>query len=322
MILLTGGTGFVGRHLARQFVADGRRVRVLSRTPGRISFPDDVSLAQGDLTDPASLRSALSDVNTVVHAGAVLRDGSTPDSSALGRVNVGGTEALARAARDLGVRHFIHISSGGVYGDGNTGSPHQEGDTPFPVTPYERSKLSAEQALVATLEGSRTRWTILRPQGLYGPDRPETVAFFRTVAQRAWWLHGPAHLVVHPTHIDDLTAAVRLVLDRDDLQHQVINIGGARWLEYRELISMTGARVGHVPYQLCAPPWTGQIAAVISRAWGAAVPPPALLARLARVWVNRAVSIEKARRLLRFQPLTLESGLDQTVAELRRRELL
>ena len=321
MILLTGGTGFVGHHLARQFVTDDRRVRVLSRTPGRIVLPDGVSWALGNLTDLASLRSALRDVETVVHAGAVLHDGLTPDTS-LERVNTGGTETLARVARDMGVRQFVHISSAGVYGDGCTPSPHRESDIPVPGTPYERSKLSAEQTLITTLEGSQVNWTILRPQGLYGPDRPATAAFFRMVARKRLWLHGPAHVVVHPTHITDLTAAVRLVLDRNDLQHQVINIGGARWLEYSELISITGAFVGHLPYQLRAPRWTTQLAAVASRVWRVAGTPSAFVEKLSRTSINRAVSIEKAHRLLGFEPLALESGIDQTATELRRRALL
>ena len=316
MILLTGGTGFVGRHLARQFIADARRVRILSRAPGRVALPDGVSWAQGDLADAESLRGALLDVRTVVHAAAVLPGERTPDAS-LERINAHGTETLARIARGMAVRRFVHISSAGVYGDGFTASPHREDDTPAPATPYERSKLLAEQALDKALEGSRVSWTVLRPTGLYGSDRPATAAFFCKVAQKRLWLHGAAHVVVHPTHITDLTAAVRLVLDRNDLHREVINIGGARWLEYPELISLTGASIGHVPYQLCAPRWTEHITAVAARAWGAIGNPPAVLARLSRRWVNRSVSIEKARRLLGFEPLALESGLDQTAAELR-----
>ena len=316
MILLTGGTGFVGRHLARQFIADARRVRILSRAPGKAELPGTVSWAQGDITDPPSLREALVDVSTVIHAAAVLPDAGTPDG-VLARINADGTETLARIARGMAVRRFVHISSAGVYGDGFTASPHREDDTPAPATAYERSKLSAEQALGKALDGSRVSWTVLRPTGLYGSDRPATAAFFCRVARKKLWLHGPAHVLVHPTHITDLTAAVRLVLDRNDLHHEVINIGGARWLEYPELISLTGACIGHVPYQLCAPRWTEPIAAVAARAWGAIGNPPAVLARLSRRWVNRSVSIEKARRLLGFEPLALESGLDQTAAELR-----
>lgn len=321
MILLTGGTGFVGRHLVQQFIADGHHVRVLSRTPGRIALPASASWVLGDLTDPDSLPAALCDVDIVVHAGGVLHEGSRSEAS-LERVNVGGTKAIARVARDSGVRKFVHISSAGVYGDGCTAAPHCESDTPAPVNPYERSKLSAEHALIATLEGSNVNWTILRPQGLYGPDRAATVDFFRAVATKRLWLHGPSRVVVHPTHIGDLTAAVQLVLDRNDLQHEIINIGGARWLEYCELVSLTGTSVGHVPFQICAPRWTRQIAAFTARAVRSVGRRHAPIERLSRAWINRAVSIEKARRLLGFEPLALESGLNQTATELRRRVLL
>ena len=317
MILLTGGTGFVGRHLATQFVADGRRVRVLSRAPAREVLPDAVSWAQGDLADPASLRAALRNVQTVVHAAALLHGGQMPDT-AFEQVNAGGTESLARAAREMGVRRFLHIGSAGVYGDGFTATPHRESDVPGPGTPYERSKLSAERALATALEGSVVQWTILRPQGLYGYDRPETAAFFRAVARRRFWFHGPARVIVHPTHIDDLVAAVRLVVDREDLRGTLINVGGARPLEFRELISLIGKRVGHTPYQVSAPLPVARVAALAARAWAAAGKPPAMLARLSRVLINRAVSIEKARSLLGFEPVTLEWGLDRTAAELRR----
>jgi nucleoside-diphosphate-sugar epimerase len=317
LILLTGGTGFVGRHLASQFAFEGHRVRVLSRTPDRTVLPDGVSLVKGDLTDPASLRVAMCDIGTVVHAGAALQNGSRSHAE-LERVNASGTAALAQIARNAGVRQFVHISSAGVYGDGDTSSPHLESDTPAPVTPYEQSKLSGEKALVSTLEGSKVQWTILRPQGLYGANRPATAAFFQLVARKKLWLHGPANIVVHPTHIDDLASAVRLVLKRDDTHHEIFNIGGERWLDYRELITLTGAALGRVPIQLRAPRWTSQVVGLGVRAWSANSRPPDLLVRLARTWVNRAVSIEKARYRLGFEPLTLAAGIYQTATELLR----
>ena len=321
MILLTGGTGFVGRHLASQFVTDGRRVRVLSRAPGRVPLPDAVSWARGDLAEPATLQGALRDVSIVVHAAAAMPDGQTR-AAHLEQVNAGGTNTLARAAREAGVRQFIHISSAGVYGDGSSTAPHCENGALNPGTPYEQSKLSAEEALTSALDGSDVHWTILRPQGLYGSDRPATAEFFRSVARRRFWLHGPTRVIVHPTHIRDLTSAVRLVVHRDDLHHEVINVGGAQALEFRELISLIGMRVGHTPYQFFAPRPAAQLAAVAARALAVAGNPPAILARICRVLVNRAVSIEKARSLLGFEPVALEWGLDQTVSDVRRNGLL
>lgn len=317
MILLTGGTGFVGRHLTAQFLADNRRVRVLSRDPGRCRAAEGLACVKGDIIDGVALRAALRDVRTVVHAAAVLPGGATrePDFE---DVNARGTGVLARAAREMGVRRFVHVGSAGVYGDGRIKEPHRECDEPNASTPYERSKLSAERALASVLEGSDVKWTILRPQGLYGHDRPATAEFFRAVARRRLWFHGPVRVLVHPTHIADLVSAVRLVLDRDDLHAEVINVAGDRALEYRELISLVGRCVGHEPLQLCAPRWIRSLARLSSRAWGTLGSPPEMLARLSRESINRTVSIEKARRLLGFVPMELEQGIDQTAKELRR----
>ena len=316
MILLTGGTGFVGRHLVQQFTIDARPLRVLSRTPGRITLPGTISWAAGDLRDAPSLHAALRGVDTVVHAAAVL-PGSARTDSDLDAVNAAGTAAIARAAREMGVARFVQISSAGVYGDGGTAAPHRESDAPSPGNAYERSKLAAERALAASLADSRVSWTILRPQGLYAGDRPATAALFRKVATQRVWVHGSARVMVHPTYIADLVAAVALVIDRADLHSEVINIGGSRALELRDLIAMIGTQMEHTPRQVVLPRAAGRLAALLVRGWTAFGTPPAPLARQAREWINRAVNIDKARQLLGFTPVALEWGLDQTAAQLR-----
>lgn len=298
MILVTGGTGFIGRHLVNQLLAEGRPVRVLSRTPERHRFPPPVELVAGDLTDPASLAAALREVETIVHLAGVI----SPDRSEaheLARVNVDGTELLAGAARAQGIRRFVHISSAGVYGDGNDPKPFLETDPPNPATPYEKSKLSGEQRLVDSLATSEVQWTILRPTGVYGAARPATGRLFRTIAQRRWWLHGLGRAVVHPTYVSDLCGAIGQVIRHPGLHRMVINIGGARSLEFPELIRLIGKRVGHTPRQISVPKWIR-----------------------GRSWINRSVNIEKARRQLGFEPVPLEWGLDETVSELRSRGVL
>lgn len=307
MILLTGGTGFLGRHLLPRLAAEGRRVRALSRARRE---GGGVEWVQGDLTDPASLPAAVEGVDTVVHAGAVLRAGASLES-----VNAGGTRALAEAARRAGVRRFVHVSSAGVYGDGAGPRPHLETEPTAALTPYERSKLAAERALVEALEGSAVQWTILRPQGLYGADRPATAELFREIARRRLWLHGPARVVVHPTHVLDLVAAIMAVVSRGGLHGEVINVGGERALEYPELIALIGARVGRAPLQLRAPGWLAPMARAAARALGSAR--PAVLDRLGREWINRSVDIGKARRELGFEPVPLEQELDRIAAQLR-----
>ncbi|MGH7593513.1 MAG: NAD-dependent epimerase/dehydratase family protein, partial [Gemmatimonadales bacterium] len=195
-------------------------------------------------------------------------------------------------------------------------APHREADTPRPGNAYERSKLAAEHVLAAALAGSPVSWTILRPQGLYGADRPATATQFREIAHRRLWVHGPARVAVHPTHVADLVAVVARVLGREDLDGEVINVGGERSLEFSDLIALIGRCIGHAPLQFRAPRWTGHAARIAAHGWSAVGTPPNALTRQARSWINRAVDIDKARRLLGFQPVPLEWGIDQTARAL------
>lgn len=294
---------------------------MLSRRGKPEEAPGGVEWAVGDLQDAASLARPLDGVSAVVHLAAMLPAGGRSDAD-LAALNAGGTEALAQAALAAGTPRFVHVSSAGVYGDNPRLEPLLETDPPAPGNGYERSKLSAERAVESTLSRSDVRWTILRPAGLYGADRPATAAFFRDVARRRLWLHGPVAVLVHPTHVRDLVGAIAAALDRDDLGGEVINIGGSRGLEYRELIGLIGTRVGRTPLQISAPAWCALPARGAAAAWRVVGTPPAALARLAKPRINRTVNTGKARRLLAFEPIPLERGLDETAAELRGKGLL
>lgn len=281
-------------------------------------MPAPVEVVPGDLADEPSLRAALAGVQVVIHAAASVGEGRS--EADLMRTNAEGTGRLARVALRCGVPRFIHLSSAAVYGDEAVAKRHGEDDPLNARSPYQRSKLAAEVALAQALaqaHGSATmHWTILRPAGLYGPDRPQTQAFFREVARRKVWLHAAAPAVLQPTHVDDLVQAVDLALRHEGSRGEAINVGGSRALTYPELIALVAARVGARPLQLHAPRWARRVAAGAARirpGWGAAAP----LVRLGREGPNSAVDIGKARRLLGFEPMPLEAGLDRTVAEMR-----
>lgn len=287
MILLTGGTGFVGRHMMATCAAEGRAVRVLSRRAAPAPLPASVTWTQGDLGDAALVRSALEGIETVIHAAALLpASGASP--AAFHQVNVEGTRTLAGIARTI-VKRFIFVSTAGVYGDRGH-APHAESDATAPDDLYSRTKLTAEQAMAKALLNSEVRWTILRPPGLYAGDRDETAALVHAVATKPVWLHGPRRVILQPTHVSDVVRAAITVSTRDDLGGEILNIGGARTLAFQELIAMVGARVGHSPRQVSLPAFRT---------------------------VDRSIGIARARQRIGFEPMPLEAGLDATVAELR-----
>jgi dihydroflavonol-4-reductase len=281
-----------------------------------------VQVRQGDLLDPASLSIALEGVTTVVHLAAALPD-SGFSAAIVRQTNVVGTTNLARAARECHVAQLIHCSSAGVYGDGMTLVPHNESGPIAPRTPYEQTKLEAERALETELSATSVSWSILRPSGVHGPGRLASAQFYRRVNSSPLWVHGPATVIVHPTYVGDVVSAVLLTLGRTDLTAQIMNVGGSRALTYPELIELVGRRLGVRVHQFQLPsPLTRAVASVGLGAARRFRYRPAVLERLTYAVVNRSVDIGRARRLLGFEPQSLEVGIDETIAWARQERLL
>ncbi len=162
-VLLTGASGFVGRHLQRDLAARGYRVRTAGRTAKLVS-PDVEHVPIGDLGAPIDWRPVLAGVDHIVHgAGLAHADGEIPEER-YQAVNTQATLALARAAQEAGIRRFIFLSSIRAQSGPISDKPISETDTPSPTDAYGRSKLGAEQGL-ARLD---LDWIALRPVLVYG----------------------------------------------------------------------------------------------------------------------------------------------------------
>jgi len=169
-VLVTGASGFVGRHLIRALKDAGHEVAACSRS--RVEVPGIFYVASPDLGPGADWTAALAGVDAVVHlAGLAAVDGPGNSADLEGeyrRVNVEGTRALAKQAAKAGVKHFVFISSlHAVAADSDERLSEQI--EPHPVSAYGRSKLVAEKSVQEELRTSGCAWTILRPPLVYGP---------------------------------------------------------------------------------------------------------------------------------------------------------
>ena len=169
-ILLTGGTGLLGNHLARALVADGREVRALVRSPekARGLLPAACEIVAGDVLDAASLRRGIDGCDVVYHA-AGLPEQWLPDDATFQRVNVDGTAHLVDAALAAGVRRFVYASTIDVFA-WRPGEPFDESrldEQPKP-TAYERSKQDADRLVTAALQRGLPA-VFLHPSAIYGP---------------------------------------------------------------------------------------------------------------------------------------------------------
>jgi nucleoside-diphosphate-sugar epimerase len=162
-MLVTGGTGFIGRVLARRLLARGHRVRVLDLIPN--GLPAGAEFVQGDVRDPAAVATAMAGVATVFHLAAAHHDQGIAHETYFS-VNEGGTRTVTDVAGASGVCNIVFTSSVAVYGV--PGGREVEG--PFtPDSAYGASKLAAEHVLAAW---SRTdpnrRALIVRPAVVFG----------------------------------------------------------------------------------------------------------------------------------------------------------
>src|ERR1700733_165410 len=195
-ILVTGGTGFVGRSLVGKLVADGQSVRILSRR-GNSSEHPNISTCRGNLTSQKDLKAAIKGCKVVFHCAA-----EKTAEDIMTAVNVTATRNLLELSRDMRIGYFCHLSSVGVIGRTRL-KLVDESAACNPMNEYEATKLAAEEIVRGGLGEGRV--VILRPTNIFGPAtlRPMLKQSFRSQVRA--FLKGKecAHLV----YINDVVAA-------------------------------------------------------------------------------------------------------------------
>jgi len=147
--LVTGGSGFIGSHIAETLVKRGDKVRVLDNlSTGTIdtieAFLNKVEFVRGDLRNEQDVENAVAGIDVIFHQAALRSvERSVDDPLSTYEVNVRGTLNLLTAAHRAGVQRVVYASSSSVYGDSNR-YPQNENFVPSPASPYAVSKLSGE----------------------------------------------------------------------------------------------------------------------------------------------------------------------------------
>lgn len=243
-VFVTGGTGFVGKHVVSALLAGGSaRLVCLSRSgSGGWSAPsvapggvERVRWVRGELSTPDRYREALASCDRVLHLAA--RTGRAPRSE-YWTVNVHGTEALLDAARRAGIERFVHVSTIAVHFTNLDGYP------------YARSKAEAE----SRVRESDVPHVVVRPTIVLGADGPA----WRTLSSMARWpvvpLPGDAAVPVQPIHVEDLARVLAFVIRGPAPAGGAHDVGGPEPLSIGNLVRRIGRRLrGRAPRLLRIP---------------------------------------------------------------------
>jgi uncharacterized protein YbjT (DUF2867 family) len=220
MILVTGGTGFIGKALVRHLTEAGLPVRLLIR-PSKQSpaLPKGVpvEVAVSNLTDTRSIRSAMMDVDVVYHLAGVEWQGA---HSSLMNVDILGTQTISQVAADAGVRRFFYMSHLGA-----------DRASAYPVL---KAKAIAEE----NIRRSGVNHTILRSALVYGLNDHFTSGLARLLFAFPYFFFVPeeGNTLLQPIWVEDLVTCMVWALDNDLTINQTYSIGGPEYLTFSHIV--------------------------------------------------------------------------------------
>ncbi|MEO6524433.1 MAG: NAD(P)-dependent oxidoreductase [Mucilaginibacter sp.] len=228
-ILVTGATGKVGSRFVPRLIAKGYDVTILVRDAAK-TLPG-AKMAVGDLYDPSTLPPAVAGMDAVIHLAALFR--TFTDNEGIIKTNHTGTVALAQAALAAGVKRFVFVSTGNVYGSGY-GHPAKEDDIVDINDPraYSSSKIAAEQALLKLELDVR----VLRLGFVYGDQDPHIDEIMPIL--KNWKRHSGSRM--HMVHHLDVAQGLFLLLRQDKLNGEIFNIADDAPITLYELADSVG----------------------------------------------------------------------------------
>jgi len=307
-ILVTGGAGFIGSHIAEALVRAGHRVRVLdnfySGKPGNLQpVKGDVEIVRGDCADPRAARRATKGMEVVYHEAAIPSVARSVENPALSHAaNATGTLTILVAARDAGVRRVIYAGSSSIYGDAAE-LPKRESMTPHPLSPYAVGKLVGEHYLSVFCRLFGMEGLTLRYFNVFGPRQDPSSPYSGVISRFATALLAGETPVVFGdgrqsrdfTYVENVVRGNLLALRAKGADGRAVNVATGRRVSLMQLLHAIARETGRPARARTKPARAGDIR-------------------------HSLADIRVARRLLGYRPtVDFETGLKRTLAWYRNR---
>jgi nucleoside-diphosphate-sugar epimerase len=321
-ILVTGATGFVGRHLVRALLARGERVRALGRNEAACAALAAArsEVVRADLRDRAAVVAACAGVDAVLHVGALSAPwGSAADFQA---INVGGTQHVVAGCQKHKVGRLVHVSSPSVVFDGRDQHELTEA-APYPrrfVSAYSLTKKLAEDVVNAAARAGLPA-VILRPKAVFGPGDTALLPRLLAAARQGRLPQvGTGRNRVDLTYVDNVVQALLLALSAENAVGKTFTITNGEhvllWDVIRTVLRRLGMRdaLRRLPFRV-AYALAGLMEMRARLLGGEPLLTRYSVAILAR---TQTYNIEAARRDLGYEPrISVADGVERTLAALQ-----
>jgi nucleoside-diphosphate-sugar epimerase len=319
-VFLTGGTGFIGGHVAGKLRARGDGVRVLVRDPARAASLEELGceLVAGDLSAEAAIATGLEGCDALIHNAAVYEVGiPASERRAMYAANVLGTERALRAALDAGTPKVVYVSTVGAFGNTHGEVVDESYEHPGKefTSYYEQTKYEAHQIARRLIAENGLPCVIVQPGGVYGPDDHSAIGH-----QINQFLAGRMPMIAFPdlgmnmVHVEDVADGILLALDRGRPGEAYV-LGG-QITTMRELIDTVGRVADRKPPKRALPTPVLKAMTPIGGLVGKVMGQPPNLRELissadgVTFWARH----DKAVAELGYSPRDLETGLRETLA--------
>jgi uncharacterized protein YbjT (DUF2867 family) len=291
MVLVTGSTGFVGRHIVRELCSRGVEVRCLARNSSKnlaVLNGLDVKICYGDVNDRRSLEEALEGIEAVVHLVAIIRE---TKQATFQKINFLGTKNLVQAARKLGVKRLIFMSNLGA-------CPDQR----FPL-PYFKW-LSEEE-----VRNSGIDFTIFRPSVIFGKG-DGFITVLANIIKRfpIVPIIGSGKTRFQLISVEDVATCVFLSLQGKETINQAIPLAGPEHLAYEEIIDLIIQTLKLKRLKLNIP--IPMMKAIVWAMERLLPQPPVTSTQLAMLKQDNITDLDVVERIFGFKPVSLRERIE------------
>lgn len=319
--LVTGATGFTGRHLCKRLVDEGYTVRAICRPHSErgdlMTLP--IEWFRGDVFDPELVRQAMEGVQTLFHMATLYRYGGASEAEHR-LVHVESTRLLAEAAAlQPDFKRFVHVSTIGVHGHiekipADETAPFAPGDA------YQQTKLEAEIWLNNFAASQEFPFTVLRPAAIYGPGDERLLKLFRMALKPVFPRIGNSRGLYHLIHVEDLVDIMLLAASRPEACGEAFICGNPESITLEDLIKTVARTFGKNPRVLRIPaaPLFALAGLCETICTPLHLPPPLYKRRVAFFTKDRSFDTRKVRSKLGWTPrYNNEEGLQATARAYR-----